>query len=80
MRKEMGKTYMEIAAEFSAMDVPGKVHMLAELDVDGLKTMLEGANAAPSDAYIKKWIGFLADTIERKTAERRESRLDELGI
>ena len=76
----MGKTYMEIAAEFSAMDVPGKVHMLAELDVDGLKTMLEGANSAPDGAYIKKWIGFLSDTIERKTAARRESRLEELGI
>ena len=80
MRKEMGKAYMEIALEFNAMDLPGKVHMLAELDVDGLKTMLEGAKSAPDGAYIKKWIGFLADTIERKTAARRESRLEELGI
>lgn len=76
----MGKTYMEIAAEFSAMDVPGKVHMLAELDVDELKTMLEGAESAPPGAHIKNWIRFLADTIERKTAARRDSRLEELGI
>ena len=71
---------MEIALEFNAMDLPGKVHMLAEMDVDGLKTMVEGAKAAPDGAYIKKWIGFLADMIERKTAARRESRLEELGI
>ena len=76
----MGKAYMEIALEFNAMDLPGKVHMLAELGVDDLKTMLEGAKSAPDGAYIKKWIGFLADMIERKTAERRESRLEELGI
>ena len=76
----MGKAYMEIALEFNAMDLPGKVHMLAELDVDGLKTMLEGAKSAPDGAYIKKWIGFLADMIERKTAERRARQLERIGI
>ena len=86
---------MEIAAEFSAMDVPGKVHMLAELDFeydDGYGTQelfgtiwyedgswSEREEYDGSECWAYKTSPAIPAKLIRKDKER-EAKLNKLGI
>ena len=76
----MKKTYMDLCSEFSSLQLAGKIVFLSDLSTYELKTMLTGAQQAPPDAYIKRWIRFIDELITKRIAEDREKGLNDLGI
>ena len=74
------KSYTDLCVEFSSLQLAGKIVFLSDLSTEELRTMLTGAQQAPPDAYIKRWIRFIDELITKRIAEDREKRLDDLGI
>jgi hypothetical protein len=74
------KTYMDLCSEFSTLQLAGKIVFLSDLSTYELRTMLTGAQQAPPDAYIKRWIRFIDELITKRIAEDRGKVLDDLGI
>ena len=74
------KTYTDLCSEFSSLQLAGKIVFLSDLSTYELRTMLTGAQQAPADAYIKRWIRFIGELITKRIAADREKRLDDLGI
>ena len=70
----------DLLTEFSTLKLSEKIVFLSELSTEELRTMLAGAQQAPDDAYIKRWVKFIGETIAKKVPEDREKRLDDLGI
>ena len=80
MDANVKRTYANLVTEFSTLKLSEKLVFLSELSTEELRTMLAGAKQAPDDAYIKRWVRFIGETIAKKIPEDREKRLDDLGI
>lgn len=80
MDTNVKRTYANLVTEFSTLKLSEKLVFLSELSTEELRTMLAGVQQAPDDAYIKRWVKFIEETIAKKVPEDREKRLDDLGI